>query len=152
MRLSYKQILTIVFVFIIFILFLGLGFINGVPVSANKLTVSIEPDKQQYSLGEEVNVSFYIANTLRFPVRYPAYTRVTISATVDGQRVKGGFDMYVTPVTSTIFIPPGSRHYIWNSTFWNSPFVPEQKGVLRIVVGNSGPEVNIVVAEEVNIT
>lgn len=147
MRLSYKQILTIVFVFIIFILFLGLVLIKGVPVSANKLTVSIEPDKQQYSLGEEVNVSFYIANTLRFPVRYPAYTRVTISATVDGQRVKGGFDMYVTPVASTIFIPPSSRHYIWNSTF-----VPEQKGVLRIVVGISGSEVNIVVAEEVNIT
>jgi uncharacterized protein (DUF58 family) len=147
MRLSYKQTLTIVFVFIIFIVFLGLGLINGVPVSANKLTVSIAPDKQQYSLGEEVNVSFYIENTLWFPVRYPAYTRVTISATVDGQRVKGGFDMRVTPVASTIFIPPGGRHNIWNSTF-----VPEQKGVLRIVIGISGPEVNIVEAKEVNIT
>lgn len=147
MRLSHKQTLTIVFVFIIFIVFLGLGLINGVPVSANKLTLSVEPDKQHYSLGEEVNVRFYIENTLWFPVRYPVYTMVTISATVDGQRVKGGFDMHVTPVASTIFIPPGSRHYIWNSTF-----VPEQKGVLRIVFGISGPEVNIVEAEEVNIT
>ena len=148
MRLSYRQIQTTVFVLILFIGILGLVLISGVPISANKLKVSIEPEKKQYSLGEEVNVSFYITNTFQFPVRFPAYTRITIGGTIDGQRVKGGFVMHATPVKSAFVIPSGRRLYVWNSTF-----VPERKGVMRIEISISGPElVRLRGAEEVNIS
>lgn len=147
MRLSHRQIQTTVFISIIFVGILGLVLIGGVPISANRLEVSIEPEKKQYSLGEEVNVSFYLTNTLWFPVRFPVYTRIRIGGTIDGQRVKGSGDIHATPVRSTILIPSGRRHYIWNSTF-----VPEHKGVMRIEIIISGPKLFLRGAEEVNIS
>lgn len=147
MRLSQRKIQTTFFVLIIFVCILGFVLITSVPISANRLKLSLEPEKKQYSLGEEVNVSFYITNTLQFPVSYPVYTRIWISGTIDRQSVKGGGDIHVTPVRSTIFIPSGRRHHIWNSTF-----VPERRGIMRIEIVISGPKLVLRGSEEVNIS
>jgi len=96
------------------------GFPPALPAGINGAGtgLKISTNKFEYNIGDEVNATFYIVNSLPVPVRLEPYNTVEISARRNGVPQGGTQSKHITWGTGAkITIPPKSQHKIDDVTF-----------------------------------
>ncbi len=102
-----------------------------------KLSVryEIRTDKEEYSVGETVHVSFVIVNGLPFPLLTSAITYMDLECTLNGKPIGVGHGVHITPTGRMVFLESGE-------VAWLTPFkiFVYEPGDLKIRVRVEGPD------------
>jgi len=109
-----------VFLVVAFLVLIIFGFPPALPTGIVGLGTGLEisMSKAEYNVGDEINATFYVVNSLPVPVRLEPYNIVEISAQSNGIPQGGTQSMHVIWGTGVkITIPPRSRHEIDDVSF-----------------------------------
>lgn len=96
----------------------------ALPVSSPHLSLVIATDKEEYRLGESINATFYISNSLPHAVRIPLYPEYSYSGSGDPEpNVVCSTDVDWPAHVTALTIPALSMHKVHQA-----PLIPAKAG------------------------
>ena len=131
MKMKNKEVLLVIAFILVCVVIFSIFNSDIVPhYGFERIQFSIFTEKTSYNVGEKIEVSIMITNPNGYVVKYPSITFLSVSGSLNGKPLRGGYAAYLTPghITSTIL--PHSSFPI--NDFASASFTPTEKGDLII--------------------